>query len=554
MPIDIVGLIAGAYSSDVREAIAKKLLGDKLERDVRDAVERWGRALPENLQSGIHVDFGARLLAFERRPGVVANVARIRLTEALRNEGLPEVDVWTDALVEAWQEVRSDLAVHERNSFLQLSVADATPYLRELANVIHQACVANESLFSLFQTYALRSLLARSEIRAPSHFSDAQRIAHEVDARILRSVRDHRHMHREELLNEYRELMDKYLLNGGWESTRFARSLSDHEWVDAMVHDLDTPSLHVRVVLDEHQVRFASGSDTLTVEGAELLWDCNCAAPLLSADGSLVAQVTRRRDCPIHSHGKLGERLASVFSKQLVEIEAEGVKVLWRNAPEFWPASIDTIHMARDIVDSGILRGAQTVLDLGCGTGFLGLTAARNGRSVRHVVFSDWLLTPLLFSSVSWWRARTESDGVTAEFRVGLETSWSYPRATRDTFDVVLCNPPYLPIPVEFSDIGLSSTVAGTDLLEHAVAEAPKLAKRVVLSFSTLASPEVDTILRRTGRKLRPLGPSRRVPFRVVQAYRNPKYLQWLLRERGLIYEPSSYYQLWHEIQTFVLE
>ena len=121
-------------------------------------------------------------------------------------------------------------------------------------------------------------------------------------------------------------------------------------------------------------------------------------------------------------------------------------------------------------------------------------------------------------------------------------------------YDVAICNPPYLPLLDGFDEIGLESTVAGTDLLTNVIMRSKTLANRTYLQFSNLSQPEAQVAQKKAGLKLRPVGKERLVPFRVRVLWERSDYLDVLIKERGLIEKKNSRHRFWHKLQTYVIE
>lgn len=135
---------------------------------------------------------------------------------------------------------------------------------------------------------------------------------------------------------------------------------------------------------------------------------------------------------------------------------------------------------------------------------------------------------------------------------LGLHTNWI--NSSRKTaYDVVVCNPPYLPILKGFEDLAPESTVAGTDLLSWVICHGRSLGVRVYIQFSDLAESEAQEAEKISGAKLIPVGEQQIVPFRVRIALERPNYMKAFVG-RGLIHQEDSPYRYWHRIRTYRIE
>jgi methylase of polypeptide subunit release factors len=243
--------------------------------------------------------------------------------------------------------------------------------------------------------------------------------------------------------------------------------------------------------------------------------------------------------------------IAARFLSSVVSFKWRGISILWQKGPELWAPSIDVIYLLRSLEKAGVFtNNYQSVMDLGCGTGIIGCFLAVKNPNIRRVYFSDWLMTPLVYSAINLGRNLKDRQ-LYAGFCLGLDTSWTTSNLADDRFDILVCNPPYLPILPGFEKLKLSSTVAGTDLLEHIISNAPHLAEEVYVCFSKTAQPEALLAAERSGRKLVPISEPMDVPFRVPQVLQEVEYLEALLKTGRIEARDHFFHQLWHKITAY---
>ena len=302
------------------------------------------------------------------------------------------------------------------------------------------------------------------------------------------------------------------------------------------------PTLDVQVSTSSRTVTYDTGIHSITVPDANLLWECNCRYEFPGFLG---------QPCPIHSR-ECGAHIHKSFAEGVVDIHYPPVTVAWQDHRGLWPPSVDTFAMITNLKQSGISRSAAaSVLDLGCGTGFLGIWFARENPSIRSVFFADWLLSPLLCSYTNACRnlsART----TTRKYLLGLCGAWlnSEHHGPKKKVDILLCNPPYLPAAKCYPELMFESAVSGTDLLSFVIENGHTLARSVVVSFSDLALIEAHAAAERAGCRLCQVGSDTSVPFRIPKAFANKEYLGFL-RERGLLFRPDARYPFWHTLRTY---
>lgn len=366
----------------------------------------------------------------------------------------------------------------------------------------------------------------------------------DIDQKLLLLIRDHRHTPQHVIEEGYYDLLHRHLQKKKISLEKLDQQLHDRQVQESFVNELPKPSLTVDVSDNLDCISYTcSPEKQIHVTRPQLFWDCHCDTP---------SSKSGKFKCPIHS-SPFGDEVYARFSSGYVLIKYGRWKFYWRSGQELWPPSIDSFYMLQDLEKDGFFaKTYRNVLDLGSGTGFLGIVAASRNPYIRQLVLSDWLLTPYLYGTANWLLNNMNREHVTYKGRVGLCTSSLDVQAK--PYDVVICNPPYLPLLKGFDELGLESTVAGTDLLRHVILKNRSLGNRIYIQFSHLASPEARTAQEIAGVKLRPIGREHIVPFRLRILRDRQDYLDLLIRERGLIVKNNTRHPYWHRIQTHVLE
>lgn len=366
----------------------------------------------------------------------------------------------------------------------------------------------------------------------------------EIDHMLLPLIRDHRHAGRRLVEKAYQSLLAQCLQAREIDIDNLNRSLKEPIKRASFLRGLPKPGLIIDISDNFGKISYQfSPNKKLIVKSPKLLWDCHCDTPSHQGD---------EFNCPIHSH-KLGEEVDRRFSNGYILIRYRDVEFYWRAGQELWPPSIDSFYMMEVMKEDGLFtKKYNSVVDIGSGTGFLGIVAAFHNPYITEIILSDWLLTPYLYGTSNWFLNRDTREHIdlrvnTSLFAEGLES-------VSGLYDIAICNPPYLPLLKGFGEIGLESTVAGTDLLTEVVLKSKQIASKTYLQFSSLAKPEAAEAQKQAGVKLRPIGKERLVPFRVCVLWERNDYLDVLVKERGLIEKKNSRHRFWHKIQTYVIE
>ena len=372
-------------------------------------------------------------------------------------------------------------------------------------------------------------------------------IATEIDAFVMEVTRALRDVDLDRIRSAYHSLMAQQTGEYDISVQDYLDRLTDPSLLAQIATTIPGGDLTLRVGKDFEAIEFVcrSGS-TLVVESPKLLWDCHCRTPGTDATEA---------DCPIHSH-PAGEEVSAAFGSGYVSIEWDGLRLLWKRTDALWPPSVDSFRFMRNLSEEGVLDSPITsVLDLGSGTGFLGIAIAANNPSVRRVDLSDWLLTPALYGAANWALNKGRCAHALLQPRVGLFTEWLDEPEESRPYDLVVCNPPYLPLLPGFERVGIHAVVAGTDLLTSVISHARAIGHKVYVQFSHLAAPEAMSAAEAAGLELRPLvGGDETVPFRVKHVWKDPEYLQALIEKRQLVVRSGNRHPYWHHLQAYSIE
>lgn len=372
------------------------------------------------------------------------------------------------------------------------------------------------------------------------------RIAREVDDELIDITRRLSKSPVRTIRSAYRSVLNDQLARRGFTLDTWIAYLQSFTTHRAIVASLPRPGLILDVSPDFGCLTFGlPDGRQLRVPEPQLLWDCACQTP-----------DTRQGpdQCPIHSH-ELGDSITAAFNTGLVTIQWRDVSILWSNVRDLWPPSIDSFTFLMDLYESGLLKAdIQSILDLGSGTGFLGIAVTRHNARVERLTLADWLLTPSLYGAVNWALNSAGREQVALSLRIGMFSDWLVESPTAGIDDVALCNPPYLPLLPGFEEFGVHAVVAGTDLLMHVIENAPSLGRRVFTQFSNLAKKDATDVASRHRVRLKALKPRPRpVPFRVRRAWTEmPEYFDALRSlKNGLKVKRSNRHPYWHSLQSF---
>jgi len=293
-------------------------------------------------------------------------------------------------------------------------------------------------------------------------------------------------------------------------------------------------------------VTFKCGDNILKLDNPLLLWECSCKVPDKYKNVNY--------NCRIHSSPH-GETIGEAFGKQFTMIKYQDVKVVWFNtAPDIlWPPAIESIFMAKVLKDRGYEgRIINNVLDIGCGTGFLGIFLAKLNKHVKTVYFSDILLTPLLITKLNW-KLNFNGDKISKVFLSDAYENFPHDEVPSTGFDLVICNPPFLPT-LGFERLLYSeAATSGTRLLEKVIIETKKYGNELIIGCSSMSFPEFDKAIEKAKpNKIEVLG-ERDVPFRILHAFKHEEFMRKLIDEKRIEVKNDTPFKCWSKFYVYRL-
>lgn len=274
---------------------------------------------------------------------------------------------------------------------------------------------------------------------------------------------------------------------------------------------------------------------------------CQFANPVLLTDPARIGEMEPGLRDAVHA----------LYASYPRTVRYDGVEVSWspQRHPRVWCPNIDTVFLARSL--RPLLREARSVAEVGTGSGFLTKFMMTHAPHVRRVVASDINLDALRCASDAI------AEGLTGSISLMCRVSMVCPQADDPAlgiagkFDVIVCNPPYIPRPGMRND----NPYEGLDLIRKLSDQAGDLLEDdgvMLLNISSLSGPEPERWLREAGWQVE-LGPTMDVPLKVnaVTNGLTEESREWMayLADRGALMpqgsdeHPRDGYRFWHTLR-----
>lgn len=182
------------------------------------------------------------------------------------------------------------------------------------------------------------------------------------------------------------------------------------------------------------------------------------------------------------------------------------------------------------------LTAITSVLDIGCGSGFLLASLGQNLRELQRIEAVDCSAEAILCAKRNLDANRPPCTSTAAkEYLVCGE----FDSCRFGNFDLVVCNPPYIPVPPGRKH-SANSSIGGTTLIRQVTESVPTLVSKrgvLIMVISTLAENELLAGVRDAGLRCVVMGPPSgvRVTFDQDDVLMDHEWLKYLVNDRHLM-------------------
>jgi hypothetical protein len=253
--------------------------------------------------------------------------------------------------------------------------------------------------------------------------------------------------------------------------------------------------------------------------------------PVLMTDLHKIAQLEPRIRDTVAKFCESPKKATRYDSVELVFEQAQH--------PGVWGPNIDTLLMCRALKQAR-LKSVRFAVEVGCGSGFIGLYLLKNAPSLQKLTMLD--INPRAVACAREAIRDPRVDFVQERGEVWLR---------QNKIDLLVCNPPYIPRPKSLAD----NAYEGVDLLAFFIlngsqfllpggcmfVNSSSVSERVLGSLweqSSLRHTEVDRM---------------EVPLKVLNVLNCPEWMDYLKHQQGLTLRRRAGYDVWHTIKVLVL-
>ena len=268
--------------------------------------------------------------------------------------------------------------------------------------------------------------------------------------------------------------------------------------------------------------------DALTAEVAVI------SAPVLMTDYHRIAQLAPT----------LRDTVCKLYESPLRATSYRGTRLDFeqRRYPGTWGPNIDTLLVCRALPPER-LRGVRRAVEIGSGSGFISKYLLEHAPDLEELTLVD--IQP---DAIECGRENVVDPRARYVAGDGLRFLDGDGTGQGKRFDLIVCNPPYIPRP---GSLG-GNAYEGIGLLAHFIERGEQHllpGGRIVSVISSVSESVVRPLIDRRGVRCEVLD-ELNVPLKVLGVLNNPEWMQYLLSQKGLRPVWREGYDYWHTVRV----
>jgi methylase of polypeptide subunit release factors len=205
-------------------------------------------------------------------------------------------------------------------------------------------------------------------------------------------------------------------------------------------------------------------------------------------------------------------------------------------------ANIDTVFLCKAIASVGMSINDIKAVEFGCGSGFVSKFLLNRFSQISSLIAVD-------ISQESISCAKENIDDKRVQF---IHDNADVFFSKNDLFDLIVCNPPYVPTLNDYGNRSYEGTAFFKNLIENGHKILSKNGK-IIINLSSVAQPFVEEIIKKSKMKIEKVA-QMSVPFKILTTLNDDSKMNYLLSNGLLTSQQSQGYEYWHDIYVLVCE
>lgn len=251
--------------------------------------------------------------------------------------------------------------------------------------------------------------------------------------------------------------------------------------------------------------------------------------PILMTDNARIARL----------NSTLRDTLFALYAVKPRIIEYDGVSVSWDQSHiSVWCPSIDTLLFAKALKKIFSKRkNFKTAVEIGCGSGFLSKYVLMKNKKIKSMIIND--INPY---AIKCAKDNIQDNRAIFEIGSGIE------KIKDKKFDLMICNPPYVPRKKSIDD----NPYEGIGLLNYLLHEGQDYLNSGGMIVTNISSLCWDLVLKIKPKMKMTVLEKMKVPLKVNNILNNPKWVDYL-KTCGL-QKGNKDYLYWQTLYIVMLE
>jgi SAM-dependent methyltransferase len=273
-----------------------------------------------------------------------------------------------------------------------------------------------------------------------------------------------------------------------------------------------------------------NGKRVITYPKEEKQYVCNFKNPVLLTDNYRISKL----------NPTLRDTLFALYASHFRIVEYDNVSVFTDPSHlNVWCPSIDTVLFAKALKDFLKNRkGFKKAIEIGCGSGYLSKYLLEKNKEIKSILIND----------INPFAIKCAMDNI-KDSRVLFYQGDGIVKIKDQKFDLMICNPPYIPRPNSIDD----NPYEGIGLLNHLVHEGQKYLNPNGVIITNVSNLCWKAIFSKKPKMKMKILAKMKVPLKVNNILNNKSWVEYL-RSKGLKKIKKGGYEYWQEINIISLE
>lgn len=269
---------------------------------------------------------------------------------------------------------------------------------------------------------------------------------------------------------------------------------------------------------------FVGGKRVSSYPLSEKKFVCNFSNPVLMTDNYKISQLS----------STIRDTLFSLFQCKPRIVEYDSVSTFWDESHKgVWCPSIDTILFAKVLKEYLKNKKFDKGVEIGCGSGFLTKYVLEKSKDMKEFLAID----------INPYAIKSAKDNIN-DIRLQVYHGDAIDRIKDEKFDLIICNPPYVPRPGSIDD----NPYEGVALMRFLIQEGQKYLNEEGVLLINVSNLGWDLVFDKEPEMKMKVLDGMKVPLKVNNILNNEEWVSYL-KKHGLEKDFHDGYEYWQNLK-----